>query len=118
MTTSERIVYKNFPDSLIEVVNDVTRRIVEVAKPQRVILFGSPVRGEMGPDSDLDFLVVVKAPVHRRRLAQQILRNLHGVSHPVDVVVATEEDIEKSGNQVGSILRPALREGQVFYEAK
>ena len=109
MTTSEGFVTKNFPAALIEVVNDVTQRILAVAGPQRIILFGSGVRGEIGPDSDLDFLVVVKGPVHRRRLAQQILRNLHGVSYPVDVVVATEEDIEKSGDQVGSILRPALR---------
>jgi len=62
-------------------------------------------------------LVEVVNDVTRRRLAQQILRNLHGVSYPVDVVVATEEDNEKSGDQVGSILRPALRDGQVFYEA-
>jgi predicted nucleotidyltransferase len=101
MTTSEGFVTKNFPAALVKVVNEVTQRIVAVASPQHVILFGSGVRGEMGPDSDLDFLVIVKGPVHRRRLAQQILRNLHGVSYPVDVVVATEEDIEKSSGQFG-----------------
>lgn len=45
------------PDLLAEVV----RRIVEVARPERIILFGSAARGDAGRDSDLDFLVVTAA---------------------------------------------------------
>jgi hypothetical protein len=56
-------------------------------------------------------------PVHRRAVAQEIYRNLHGILLPVDVVVVTERDVEQYGDQVGTILRPALREGQVIYEA-
>jgi len=37
---------------------------------------------------------------------------------PVDVVVVTEEDIERYGDGIGTILRPALREGEVIYEAQ
>ena len=82
--------------NITSVIDEVTRRIVSIAHPQRVVLFGSAIRGEIGPDSDLDVLVIVKGPVHRRRLAQAIDRNLHGVGMPVDVVVATEEDVSKS----------------------
>jgi hypothetical protein len=45
------------------------RRIVEVARPDRIVLFGSTARGEMGPDSDIDVLVVKSDVEHRRRLA-------------------------------------------------
>ena len=63
----------------LPVLNTIIERIVEVADPERIILFGSAVRGEMGPHSDLD-LLVVKSDVHRRKLAQRIYRNLIGVA--------------------------------------
>jgi len=102
---------------LTRVVEEVTRRIVDTAQPQRVILFGSSVIGKVTADSDLDVLVIMRGPVHRRQLAQRIYRNLHGVGVPVDVVVATEEDIRQYGDRLGMILRPALAEGEVLYEA-
>lgn len=102
----------NFPG---DVLTEVIRRIVEVAQPERIILFGSAARGDWSPDSDLD-LLVVKSGVHRRHLAQRIYRNLIGVGFPVDVVVVTPEDIERYGNALGLVIEPALREGRVIYE--
>ncbi len=100
-----------------DVLDEVIQRVFRVVHPRRIVLFGSAVRGQMGPDSDLDLLVIVRGPVHRRSLAQEIYRNLHGIPLPVDVVVATEQDIEQYGDKVGTILRPALREGEIIYEA-
>jgi predicted nucleotidyltransferase len=97
------------------ILNEVICRIVEMAHPERIILFGSAARGERGPDSDLD-LLVVKSGVHRRRLAHAIYRNLIGVGFPVDVVVVTPEDIERYQDAPGLIIEPALREGKVVYE--
>jgi len=102
---------------LAKIADEVTRRILETVQPQRVLLFGSSVRGVFTKDSDLDVLVIVRGPVHRRQLAQKINRNLHGVGAPVDIVVATEEDIAQYGDKFGTILRPALLEGQVLYAA-
>ncbi len=51
-----------------EVLDDVVRRIVEVAQPEKVILFGSAARGETDIHSDLDVLVITALPVHRGRL--------------------------------------------------
>ncbi|MGC8856525.1 MAG: nucleotidyltransferase domain-containing protein [Anaerolineae bacterium] len=98
-----------------KIAEEVTRRILEIVQPQRVLLFGSSARGEITPDSDLDVLVIVRGPVHRRQLAQKINRNMHGVGAPVDIIVATEEDIARYGDKFGTILRPALMEGQVLY---
>ena len=99
-----------------DVIDEVLQRVFKVVHPQRIVLFGSAAREQMGPDSDLDLLVIVQGKVHRRALAQEIIRNLHGVPLPVDIVVATEQDVEQYGDKVGTILRPALREGQVIYE--
>jgi hypothetical protein len=72
----------------------------------------------MTRDSDLDMLVIMRGPVHRRQLAQKIQRSLHGVDLPVDVVVVTEEDVQNSARGGFSIIRPALEDGQVVYDAK
>ncbi len=40
------------------VLDEVIRRVVEVAQPEKIILFGSAARGRMRPHSDLDLLVV------------------------------------------------------------
>ena len=96
-------------------IEELVRRIVEVAQPDRIILFGSAARGEMGPDSDLDVLVVKSGIEHRRRLAQDIYMNLSGVGVGVDLIVLTPEDIETQRESVGSIVGPALDEGRVIY---
>jgi predicted nucleotidyltransferase len=106
---------KQFPDPAA--LDELVRRIVEVAQPDRIVLFGSAARGEMGPDSDLDVLVVKSGVEHRRRLAEDIYMNLSGVGVGVDVIVLTPEDIETQRERVGSIVGPALDEGRVIYAA-
>ena len=97
-----------------EVLDEIIRRIIEVAEPEKIILFGSAARGEMGPNSDVD-LLVVKSGVHRRRLTQAIYMNLFGVGQAVDVVVVTPEDVERYKDSFALVIEPALREGKVVY---
>jgi predicted nucleotidyltransferase len=99
------------------ILDEIIRRVVEVAAPDRIILFGAAARGEMGPDSDVDLLVVKSGVAHRRRLAQQIELGLFGVPVPTDIIVVTPEDIEAYGDRVGTIIAPALREGKEVYAA-
>jgi predicted nucleotidyltransferase len=100
-----------------KLLDEVTRRIVASVRPQRVLLFGSAARGRMNKNSDLDMLVVMREPVHRRETAQKIYRNLHGTGVAVDIVVATEKDLEIYGRRAGTVLKSALQEGRVLYEA-
>ncbi len=100
-----------------KLLKEVTRRIVDSVKPRRVLLFGSAAQGQMNRDSDFDVLVVVREPAHRRRTAQKIYRNLHGTGIAVDIVVATENDLKEYGKRSGTILKTALSQGRVLYEA-
>jgi len=102
------------PDA--NVLQDIVRRIVEVAHPERIILFGSAARGDARPDSDID-LLIVKSNVRRRRLAMDLYEALASTGHPVDLIVATPEDLEKYGDTPALVLGPALREGKVIYAA-
>jgi len=104
---------KSLNDALLQ---EIVRRIVEVAKPEKIILFGSAARGEMGPDSDLD-LLIIKACRHRRNTARKIRRRLFGIGVPIDIIVAKPTDIERYRDSIGLIYRPALSEGKVLYAA-
>ena len=100
----------------VDNLSEVVRRIVEVAQPEKIILFGSAARGKRSPHSDLDLLVVKAGPVHRGRLTEKIYMNLFGVDQAVDVVVVTPEDIERYRDVHCLIIAPALREGRTVYE--
>lgn len=104
---------RNAPSKAL--LQEVVNKIVEVAHPQKIILFGSAARGEMDRDSDLDLLVIVRGPVLRRKIAQAIYRSMPYTGTPMDAVVVTEEDVERYHDLIGYIIRPALREGKVVY---
>lgn len=110
VTGSELAVLEQKDPWAVE-LRDVIVRIVKTANPRRLVLFGSCARGERFLDSDVDLLVIVREPVHRRDLAAMIYRNLHGVPVPVDVIVVTEDDVLEFGSKPGTVLYPALKEG-------
>jgi len=101
----------------IEVLNELVRRIVEAVHPVRIILFGSAARGEMGPDSDLDVLVVMPDGIHRRDTATVVYRCLRRFPYPKDIVVATVGDLALYGDAIGLVYRQALKEGKELYHA-
>ena len=103
------------PDPTI--LADIIQRIVKAAHPEKIILFGSAARGEMGPDSDLDLLVIKGGKFHRNRLTVAIYRALRGKGAPVDVVVVTPEEVERYRDTHCLVICPALREGKIIYEA-
>jgi predicted nucleotidyltransferase len=100
-----------------EVIEQLVRRIIEIAQPLRIILFGSAARGEMGPDSDIDVLVVMPEGVHRRRTAQLLYRQIRGLGVPFDIVVATPDDLERHKDNIGLVYQSILQEGREVYAA-
>jgi predicted nucleotidyltransferase len=99
------------------ILKEIVRRVVEVAEPEKIILFGSAARGKMGPNSDVDLLVVKRGKFNRSRLAGDIYMNLHGVGQAVDVIVVTPEDVERYRDTHCLIIKPALQEGREVYHA-
>ena len=86
-------------------------------QPDKIIMFGSAAKGEMGPNSDVDLLVISSGKVHRGRLTEEIYMNLYGVGQAVDVVVVTTDDVERYRDSFSLVIYPALREGKVIYAA-
>jgi HEPN domain-containing protein/predicted nucleotidyltransferase len=96
-------------------LEEIIRRVVEVARPEKIIMFGSAARGEMGPNSDVDLLVIKSGEFHQGRLTGDIYRNLMGVGQAVDVILVTPEQVEKHRNNPWRIIAPALRDGREVY---
>jgi len=101
-------------ESLVE---EIVRRILAVAAPDKIILFGSAATGGMTRDSDIDLLIVERDPGDRRKKSVQIDATLSGLGYPFDVIVISTEWFEASKNVIGGIAYPANKYGKVIYEA-
>ncbi len=102
-----------------EAIQEMTRRLVEFYRPVRIYLFGSEARGEAGPDSDLDFLVVVPddtpEPIMR---SGEVYSRLSGFGVPKDVIPWRQTDFEGRAAHVrASLPATVVREGRLLYES-
>jgi len=100
-----------------EQINDIVKRIIQVSNPLKIILFGSTVRGDSNEGKDLDFLVIKDRFENERKEVNNIYAGLMDVNIPIDIIVASSEQIDRYGDSVGMIYREALREGKVMYES-
>ena len=100
-----------------DTLREIIKRVVDVAHPERIIMFGSAARGEMGPNSDVDLLAIKGGNYDQRKLEGDIYMNLHGVTQAVDVVLVTPEHVEKYRDTHCLVIKPALREGREVYHA-
>ncbi len=98
-----------------EKIDGMVRRIVERFDPDQIVLFGSHARGTAGPDSDVDLLVVMQIDGSKHEKQVEIRCALHDIRIAKDVIVVTPDEVERRRNIVGTIIRPALREGKVLY---
>lgn len=105
------------PDSTAqEKIEQMVRRIVERFHPEKIILFGSYARGDAGPDSDVDLLVVMPVAGSKRQIAVEISLALAGAGLPKDIIVVTPDEVARLRDIVGTIIYPAVREGKVVYD--
>jgi predicted nucleotidyltransferase len=95
----------------------IVQRILSVAKPDRIILFGSAATGHMTQDSDIDLLVVAPSPSNTLEERVRLRRSLRGLGFPFDVFIIATERFEESKNIFGGIAYPAHKYGRVIYEA-
>ncbi len=93
----------------------MVQRLVDRFDPEQIILFGSHARGTAKPDSDIDLLVIMPVSGSRRKKQIEMRVALHDIAVPKDIVVVTPEQVARQRDIVGTIIRPALREGKVLY---
>jgi predicted nucleotidyltransferase len=96
-------------------IQSITQQLIEKYGPEKIILFGSAARGDSGPDSDADFLIIKKQTPYYgsdriRELSPIIERNI-----PVDFLVYRPEEFEERLEMGDPFLKAILKEGRVLY---
>jgi len=93
--------------------------VVAYFRPLRIILFGSRARGDAGPDSDVDLLVILDdgAPLDRLTLAAgyESRRSYHRAT---DVIPCRDSVFRRKSRIAGTLAYTAAQEGRVVYERR
>ena len=93
--------------------------IVREVDPDAVILFGSRARGDAGPDSDVDLLVIDKGDFSmqrsRRLVAGWLYRKLAGFGVAKDLVLYSKDEVSRFAGSPNHLVARALREGRWLY---
>ena len=99
-------------------MNALVEIITRVADPEQVILFGSRARSAAHPESDYDFLVVVRDVENERQVSRRIYRALmeRRIGVAVDIVVVNTDKLTAHRETPGLIYCRALQEGEVYYD--
>ncbi|MGQ0665113.1 MAG: nucleotidyltransferase family protein [Pseudomonadota bacterium] len=90
--------------------------VIAYFNPRRVILFGSAARGEVGPDSDYDLLVIVDddTPKERRTLRAGFEAS-RSYPRSADVIPCRESIFQRQSKIIGSLAHTIAQEGVVVY---
>lgn len=108
-------------DPLLEqdlVLCEMVDRLVHALHPERIYLFGSMARGDAGPDSDYDILLLVERPTEPLyRLSQRGFRALRGIDAAVDVVVWDRATFDARLHLPASFPATVVREGRLLHAA-
>lgn len=99
-----------------QIIDKLVKSIVELVDPLQIILFGSHVRGDAQPDSDIDLLVVMPDGTHKRNTMDSLYGNIRGIDADYDLIVATPEVIEKHRDNIGLIYYYILKKYKILYE--
>lgn len=100
-----------------QTMQDLVRRIVAVARPTRVILFGSYARGDATAGSDLDLMVIQPQVSDAYSEMIRLHRAVGDVGVGVDLLVYSEADYRRRSQVPGTVLYWACKEGRPLYEA-
>ncbi|HSN74472.1 MAG TPA: nucleotidyltransferase domain-containing protein [Anaerolineae bacterium] len=98
-----------------QAIDAMVNRLVEQFAPEQIILFGSHARGTATAGSDVDLLVIMPVTGSKRAKQVEMRVALHDIRVPKDIILVTPEEAERHRNVVGTVVRPALREGKVLY---
>jgi uncharacterized protein len=100
------------------VLAKIVQRLADKFHPERIYLFGSKARGDSGPDSDYDLMMVISiADEPRYRIAQRALNLFWELGIAIDILVWTVESFDSKLDVVSSLPSTVIREGKLLYAA-
>lgn len=96
-------------------IDEIVRRIVENFKPEKIILFGSYAYGNPSEDSDLDLLIIKDSNLPRYKRGREVRKYLRGLKVAVDLLVYTDEEVQKWKDVKPAFITTVTEKGRVLY---
>jgi len=106
------------PNQTMEILNAAVKRLVQNLDVEKIILFGSLLKGTYTKDSDIDLLVMVntkKKGIERYAMVSELLEPR---KIPMDIVVKTPAEIKRRKKYFDPFINNIQRNGKVLYEKK
>lgn len=101
-----------------EIIQQAVNRLVEAAKPCKVIMFGSYARGDADEESDLDLMVIESSVENAGEEMIRLHKAVGDVGVGVDVLIYSEEEASRRSQVPGTVPYWAFKEGRVVYDAR
>jgi predicted nucleotidyltransferase len=98
-----------------ETIRQAVDRLAADPLTQRIILFGSQARGDADAGSDIDLLVIEHEVRNRAAEMVRLRRLLRPLPAAFDVLVYSQDEVASWGQQPGTALYWALKEGKVLH---
>lgn len=98
-----------------KILKNIISRIVEIANPDKIILFGSRATGNARKDSDYDICVLKNEINNRSEFISRLYHNMQAGA-PVDILAITTNRFEELKNKWYYVYYHINKEGLVVYE--
>jgi len=99
-------------------IDEIVSKITDYIHPERIILFGSFAQGTANEDSDLDLLVIVPdSSLPRYKRSVPIYKMLSGYNFSKDILVYTQQEIDKYKDIQNTFVYEVLNTGRVVYSS-
>jgi predicted nucleotidyltransferase len=96
-------------------IDKIVNLIITNVNPDKIILFGSYAYGDPNEDSDLDLLVIKDMKEEKYKRGREIRKYLRGTKVPMDLLVYTNQEIEKLRNDKNPFISHILEKGRVLH---
>lgn len=98
-----------------KMITEIVKKIKAQFHPQKIILFGAYAWGEPSEDSDIDLFLIMESSLRRDERARQIQKIFSDRTFPLDIIVYTPEEVEKSLKSGNPFIKEILSKGGVLY---
>lgn len=100
-------------DALLQ---EIVKRVVGIAHPLKIILFGSHARGDADQSSDIDLLVIADSEEPRYKRSAPLYGALSDILVSMDIMVYSPQEVLEWSGVPQAFVTTAVREGKVIYE--
>lgn len=102
---------KKLKSGQLRILKNLSKKISKIDKIFIAIVFGSFARGDYGPKSDIDLLIIVKNDKERDNVKNELIQATEGFERNVQVVIRSLKELRQTDT---GLLKRIFREGKII----